>query len=213
MTSFPKPLRAVMFSVDCYIFEVAPCLDRLARTREFRRQVVALLKERALSSDIRHAKSGKPYLNPGLGHSIGIAHADTADVFIVGNRKYIGVDAEATIRPRSPARNQRLLKSISSEEDAVNADVLTIWTLKEAVLKTFAFGLSKPMNEIRLRSCGGGSFEADFQGKLLRLKNKKVGDLNLSLAYLDEYGEPDVTIHTTREAHTGPAIQHNRIAT
>ena len=122
-----------------------------------------------------HPDHGKPRLVGSSDLDLSIAHTGSALAVAVGRRHTVGIDVETMDRLRFDLRSARGV--FTTAESALLArgkdwrlSTLALWTRKEAVLKAIGWGLTYPLDEVRVADPGtaifdGTAFELEVEGE------------------------------------------------
>lgn len=106
--------------------------------RQRERETVALLLRRMLAREARltHAPDGTPLLE---GYNISISHSRALAVVALDTERQVGIDAEE-MRPQLVRIKERYLSPAELDVFTTGMQLLTAWTIKEAVYKIAGAG-------------------------------------------------------------------------
>lgn len=122
-----------------------------------------------------HLDHGKPRLIASSDLDLSIAHARSALAVAVGRGQTVGIDVETTDRLRFDLRSARGVFTTGESALLARAEdwrlsTLALWTRKEAVLKATGWGLTYPLDQVRVADLGtemfdGTAFELEVDGQ------------------------------------------------
>lgn len=161
------------------IMPIPEIADVPRRQRE--RDTVALLLRRMLMQEARltHAPDGAPLLE---GWNISISHSRILAVVALDAEHHVGIDAEE-MRPQLLRIKERFLSPAELEVFTTPDQLLTAWTVKEAVFKIAGAAAVEFRSAIAIAP---DMLTADCLGRTYAIHSFDRGDTRISLSTLCE---------------------------
>jgi phosphopantetheinyl transferase len=102
---------------------------------------------------IEKEEGGRPRLYAGnVPHGASIAHTKGMLACAVRLNGMVGLDIERADRAEHPSLRPRMLSKGDDPELIRASSTITLWTIKESVLKLYGSGLRVPMNTVSLKT-------------------------------------------------------------